>query len=108
MLLYVLVPDGSVNVSDQIVKDKHLNEISEDLGRDWKRLGRQLEISGSILDNIEVEHRQVKEKSFKMMSRWKKRSGNYATGQALANALVAIGRRDVAETLEGIKCCYPQ
>ena len=98
------VPDGPV-VSNQIVKDTHLNDISEDLGRDWKMLGRKLEISGGILDNIDVENRRVKDKSFEMMSRWKKQRGNNATGQALANALVAIGRRDVAETLAGL--CQP-
>ena len=98
------VPDGIV-VSNEIVKDTHLNEISEDLGRDWKMLGRKLEISSSILDNIEADNRRVKEKSFQMMSRWKKQRGNDATAQALANALVAIGRRDVAETLAGL--CQP-
>jgi hypothetical protein len=65
-------------------------------------LGRKLEISCTILENVDEDHRRVKEKAIQMMLRWKKRSGNNATGQVLANALVAIGRRDVAETLAGM------
>ena len=34
-----------------------------------------------------------------MLLRWKRQSGNDATQEILANALIAIGRRDVAETL---------
>ena len=97
--LYILVPDGAV--ASEILKDSHLNDISEDLGRDWKALGRKLEIESTILDNIDAEYRWVKEKSFQMMLRWKKRSGNNATGQALANALIARSRRDIAEKLAG-------
>jgi hypothetical protein len=97
---YVLVPDGPV--ANEIVKESHLSEISEDLGKDWKMLGRKLEISCTILENVDEDHRRVKEKAIQMMLRWKKRSGNNATGQVLANALVAIGRRDVAETLAGM------
>lgn len=37
-----------------------------------------------------------------MILRWKRQNGNDATGQALADALIAIGRRDVAEKLQSI------
>ena len=92
-----LVPDGPV--ANDILKDAHLNEIAEDLGRDWKQLGRKLEIPSSVLGNIDEDNRGVREKSIHMMLRWKKRNGNDATGQALADALIKIGRKDVAETL---------
>ena len=34
-----------------------------------------------------------------LLLRWKRQSGNNATGVVLANALIDVGRRDVAETL---------
>lgn len=92
-----LVPDGPVG--NNILKDTCLNDISEDLGRDWKHLGRKLGISNGIINNIDEENRRVKEKSIELLLKWKRQSGNDATGEALANALIAIGRRDVAETL---------
>lgn len=91
------VTDGPV--ANDILKDAHLNEIAEDLGSDWKQLGRKLDIPSSILGNIDEENRRVRAKAIEMMLRWKKRNGNDATGQSLADALIKIGRKDVAETL---------
>ena len=34
-----------------------------------------------------------------LLLRWKRQSGNNATAVVLANALIDVGRRDVAETL---------
>ena len=96
-----LVPDGPVR--NNILKDARLNDISEDLGRDWKQLGRKLGISNTIIDNIDDENRRVKDKSIQLLLRWKRQSGNDATGEVLANALIAIGRRDVAETLASMR-----
>ncbi|XP_028393278.1 FAS-associated death domain protein-like [Dendronephthya gigantea] len=94
------VTDGPV-VNDKL-KDARLNDIAEDLGRDWKPLGRRLGLSTNILDNIDAENKKVKEKAFQMMSKWKKHNGNKATGQILADALIAVSRKDVAETLAKI------
>ena len=93
----LLVPDGPVR--NNILKDTRLNDLSEDLGRDWKQLGRKLGMSNNIIDNIDDENRRVKDKPIQLLLRWKRQSGNDATGEVLANALIAIGRRDVAETL---------
>lgn len=92
--------DGPV-VNDKL-KDARLSDIAEDLGRDWKPLGRKLGLSTNILENIDLNNRKVKEKAFRMMSRWKKLNADSATGQVLADALITIGRKDVAERLAGM------
>ena len=92
----LLVPDGPVR--NNILKDTCLNDISEDLGRDWKQLGRKLGISNNIIDNIDDENHRVKDKS-KQLLWWARQSENDAAVEVLVNAVRAIGRRDVAETL---------
>ena len=73
--------------------------IDEIASKDWKKLGRELEIRTSELERIEDDFLSVKEKSSQMLLQWKKEKGRDATTKNLADALIAIGRRDVAEKL---------
>ncbi|XP_046844013.1 uncharacterized WD repeat-containing protein alr2800-like isoform X2 [Xenia sp. Carnegie-2017] len=77
--------------------------IDEIASKDWKNLGRKLEIRTSELERIEDDFLSVKEKSSQMLLQWKKEKGRDATTKNLADALIAIGRRDVAEKLLQVK-----
>lgn len=87
--------------SNGAIPNDVIHNIAEDISTDWKHLGRKLELSPGLLDGIDHDFRQVKEKTLQMLSRWKERKGDDATGQILADALVNIHRRDVAEDLQG-------
>lgn len=93
----ILVPNAPIVTST--LMETNFYDISEELARDWKALGRKLKLTTSKLDNIDVDYRKVKEKAFQVMLQWKRTNGMKATGQVLANALTLIGRKDVAELL---------
>ncbi|XP_046860450.1 uncharacterized protein LOC124453671 [Xenia sp. Carnegie-2017] len=88
--------------SNGAIPNDVIHNIAENISTDWKHLGRRLELSPGLLDGIDHDFRQVKEKTLQMLSRWKERKGDDATGQILADALVNIHRRDVAEDLQEI------
>lgn len=88
------------------MSEEHLMDISEQLARDWKQLGRKLGINSNRIDSIDADHKTVKEKGYQVLLQWKRRDGGEATGQALSDKLTLIGRKDVAEHLAGTVCLH--
>ena len=75
------------------------NEISEDIGASWKKLGRFLLNRECLLNNIDADFSGVGEKSYQLLLKWKEVKGSAATVQALFQALLQIKRTDVANKL---------
>ncbi|XP_046863829.1 uncharacterized WD repeat-containing protein alr2800-like isoform X2 [Xenia sp. Carnegie-2017] len=78
-------------------------DITDEIAKDWKRLGIKLEIRTLELERIDEDFSTVKEKSSQMLLQWKKEKRRDATTRKLADALIAIGRLDVAEKLREVK-----
>ena len=77
-------------------------DIAKELAHDWKALGRNLGIRYSELERINADfNHSVYEKACQMLSKWQKKNGRDATSNKLAEALCSIGRRDLAEKLQG-------
>lgn len=67
---------------------KHLKLISEEVGRDWKMLGRHLGLDESTLDSIQqAYYSDLKEASYQTLLRWQKKAGPEASPQDLKQAL---------------------
>ena len=76
-----------------------INHFSANLGNDWKRLGRKLQLSKTDLDGIEVANPQVLEDQISdLFHLWKKRNGRHATAEALIAAAQSAGLDDLITT----------
>lgn len=80
-----------------------LEQLGTDIARDWKKLGRRLELDEPIIQEIDNGHGQLSEKGYNMLMRWKQNKGANATYKALHDALQhnLIHRQDLVE-----KFCY--
>ena len=80
-----------------------LEELGEEMAKDWIKLGRRLGVSDPNVVEINKAHDQYSEKGYHMLKHWKQENGSAATYQALCNALQhkLVRRKDLAE-----KLCY--
>ena len=78
----------------------HSQYLSGVLGNEWKDLGRYLNILDPELDNIREDyHGNLKEVKYQVLLAWKHYCGALATYGILANALMEVGRTDLADVM---------
>ena len=75
------------------------NEVNEDIGASWRKLGRYLLKRECPLNNIDADFNGVGEKAHQLLLKWKAESGSDATPQVLFQAMLQIKRTDVAKKL---------
>lgn len=69
-------------VEDTISKAKiNLSEVADTLKGDWVILATQLDISGDEIHKINSDYRTVNDQALAMLSLWKEKKGDQATGQ---------------------------
>lgn len=69
-------------VEDTISKAKiNLSEVADTLKGDWVILATQLDISGDEIHKINGDYRTVNDQALAMLSLWKEKKGDQATGQ---------------------------
>lgn len=70
------------------VTDEDIRKISSDISKEWKQIGRVLLLpnADSIVDSIDVDEKTVYEKSYKMLTKWKRKKVSNANYEALAAA----------------------
>ena len=78
------------------VRVAHLNRIALRI-RDWKSCAALLGIRQDLIDDIDEEERNIKNKRIKIFSIWHEWYGNDATYLMLAEVLVEMERRDLIE-----------
>lgn len=86
-----LVKDGSPNEHD-------LQDLSQQLGGEWRNLGRCLKVSEPKIEDFDKKDR-LDEKALQMLLHWWRRDGAAATYQVLSDALCdeLVNRKDLAE-----------
>ena len=101
---YTVIPEASPakipNRTKQFIKDpeqvpteKELNDLSEDIANNWKRLGRELGLGHNLIMSIHrdnINHDDIIDKAFAMLMKWKEKKDMYATFGELGRALQAI------------------
>lgn len=85
------------NIDTARVPDGVCHDLAEDIGKDWKMLGRRLHIFEAHLDNIDHQNHYVREKSISMLNKWRENVGKKATGKVLTETLKEMGRKDLSE-----------
>ncbi|XP_068754007.1 uncharacterized protein [Montipora capricornis] len=61
--------------------------IAHELRAKWKMLGRVLEVSEPVLEQIEEDNRELSERCYEVLIRWQEKFASKATYQRLAQAL---------------------
>ena len=82
-----------------MVTDDDLEGLSLQLGRSWDALARRLEFSPAEIDGFDYAKKELKDKSLRMLFRWKEKSGpKGATYEVLYEALCHkfVDRKDLA------------
>ena len=74
-------------------------QVEKMVAADWKRLGRHLGLEGYILEEIDADKKNVREKCACVLDKWKKLYG--ANIETLKEKLLEMGRRDVVNEIEG-------
>ena len=84
-----------------VVTQMQLLDIIDDVSTCWRELGLKLDISAAEVQKLEEEHRCNREKANALLLMWKEREGGRAVAGRLADALLHVGRKRIAERLLG-------
>ena len=91
----------TVNPRNEVVDEKQVADISDEVGTCWRELGPRLKIAESKIHNIDEENRGNWHKAHALLIMWKQTEGKNATVGHLADVLEKIGRKSIAEKLLG-------
>ena len=84
-----------------VVTELQLSEISVDVGTCWRELGPKLDISAAKIQNLDKDYRCNRHKANILLLMWQQKEGSSALAGRLADALVSIGKKGIAEKLLG-------
>ncbi|XP_071844107.1 uncharacterized protein [Apostichopus japonicus] len=87
-------------ISHTKVRNKFLQDLSENIGKCWMDVGRKLQLTEEQLENLEQKsYPNLKETTYQMLLVWKRKRASAATYDVLADALRKAGRVDLQEEL---------
>ena len=91
----------TVNPRNEVVTEKQVAAISDEVRTCWRQLARRLKITESKIHNIDEENKDNWHKAYALLIVWKQKEGKNATVGHLADVLEKIGRISIAEKLLG-------
>lgn len=92
-------------VEDTISKAKiNLSEVADTLKGDWVILATQLDISGDEIHKINSDYRTVNDQALAMLSLWKEKKGDQATGQWVERSRVLLTKVIVSKNCKTLNC----
>ncbi|XP_066296089.1 tumor necrosis factor receptor superfamily member 10B-like [Branchiostoma lanceolatum] len=77
----------------------HAEHIAEDIGAEWRALGRKLGFTDGQCDCFQNDYQGLKEITYQMLRKWVDEKGEDATLGTLGNALVQVEKEDVRSKL---------
>lgn len=94
---------SDITKSTRVVKpEKDFDCVAEHIGNGFRRLGRQLGLPNSNIDNVEMDftHEGSYEVCYQMLKKWMLKDGKQATVAKLASCLCHAGKPDIARLLK--------
>ncbi|XP_078660015.1 uncharacterized protein LOC144904752 [Branchiostoma floridae x Branchiostoma belcheri] len=84
--------------------DNRLYQVSRAVGKEWTRLGQELGLNRSVLDNIRGEYGYDTQRAFQMLKAWRTKTphGPLHYLPQLEETLQNIGKPDLAEDIQGV------
>ncbi|XP_071843408.1 uncharacterized protein [Apostichopus japonicus] len=97
----------AMTIDSEVVEDETLLDLSGNLSKEWRDVGRKLKLKETDLRNIEADNKSngQKEVVYQMLLLWKRKHGIKATNKTLRDALIATDRRDLSDDLLNRKQC---
>ncbi|XP_078696621.1 uncharacterized protein LOC144924862 [Branchiostoma floridae x Branchiostoma belcheri] len=86
-------------LSRERVALSHADHIAEDIGAEWRALGRKLGFNDGQCDGFQNDYQGLKEITYQMLRKWIEVKGEGATLGTLGNALVDVRKEDVRSKL---------
>ncbi|XP_053401651.1 receptor-interacting serine/threonine-protein kinase 1-like [Mercenaria mercenaria] len=88
--------------TDELSMD-HIDMVSVEIGKDWKRLCRQLDMTEADIEQLQFDYYAsgLYEIMYQGIQRWIQRNGRAANIKTIAEALWEIDRDDIALRLRG-------
>ncbi|XP_071844102.1 uncharacterized protein [Apostichopus japonicus] len=94
------LPSTIAQTKDSDVSEESLQDLSAKIGKFWRDVGRNLEVSEEQLCNIEqMSNPTLKEKNYQMLLVWKMKMASAATYDVLGEALRKAERVDLQQYL---------
>lgn len=91
---------NSDNCFSAVDLDAVINELKDHIGKDWKKVARELKFTQTDIDVIEYRERNdLREQIHLFFSGWKMREGTGATVQKLIDALKAARLQGILDSL---------
>ena len=84
-----------------VVTQRQLLDIIDDVSTCWRQLRLTLDISAAEVQKLGEKNLSNRKKAKALLFMWKQREGRRAVARRLADALLNIGRKDIAEKLLG-------
>lgn len=101
--MHVILSTGQLlEIRNDPLTSQHILRIKDDVGTCWHDVGVALEIGEGILQNTDRDYRTSRDKAHNVLTTWTQQKGNEATVGCLANALIGIGHRWIADKLLGM------
>lgn len=96
---------GSTEISDtDVVSQKTLQFVSEEISTEWKALGRYLGVRDAKLNNIQADNSlSQQEQVYQMLLSWTQAKGTDATYSILFEALDEVGRGALKEGIKELR-----
>ncbi|XP_035679122.1 receptor-interacting serine/threonine-protein kinase 2-like [Branchiostoma floridae] len=90
-----------VSNPERPVTNKMFQAVSAHIGREWKKLARELDLTEPQIDQVQYDyhHEGLLEITYQMMIKWKQQNGKQATVGKLAQAFGNIGKGYLAKDL---------
>lgn len=98
LISVTLIADGA---REAVVSDSLVLEICDDAGTCWDDLGIKLNLSAAAVRNVDADFRRSREKAREVLHIWMERQGDAATVGSLEGALLALGKKSIAQKLLG-------
>ncbi|PIK33173.1 receptor interacting protein kinase 1b, partial [Apostichopus japonicus] len=97
----------ATTIDSEEVTNETLQDLSENLFKEWRDVGRNLKLDETELDNIEADNRRKgqKEVVYHMLLLWKRKHGIEVTNKTLRDALKAANRKDLSDYLFNREQC---
>ena len=84
-----------------VVTEQQILRITASVSTFWRELGPKLDISAAEVQKLDEEHLSNTAKANALLLMWREREGGRAVVGRLADALLSIGRKRIAERLLG-------
>ena len=81
------------------VTDNHLQSICGKVSARWRDLGAILGLKPELMNDMDTDLSDCREKALKVLQKWRERNGKGATMGILINALKRLDRKDVVVKL---------